>query len=86
MFLRTKCHSSNYSGLVIIAMKPKVEEKFYTAALWLFYRPQESFQTVTSIHMSFPETISFFTKVVPAIQTSHVRQIIYVCSCCCYLF
>jgi len=68
IFLRTKCHSPNYSVLLIIALKPQVEERFYTAALLLFYSPQESLQKVTSIHVSFLETISFFTKVVPTIQ------------------
>ena len=78
IFLRTKCHSRNYSGLWIIAMKPKVDEKFYTAALLLFYSPQESFQHVTSIHVSFLETVSFFTNVVPTVP-ARMSFRLYIC-------
>jgi hypothetical protein len=68
IFLRTKCHSPNYSGLLVIAMKPKIEEKFCMAAQLLFYGPQESCQKVASFHVSFLETISIVTKVVPTIE------------------
>jgi len=84
IFLCTKCHSHNYGGLLVIAMKPKIEEKFYMAVMLLFYSPQESFQKVTSIHVSFLETISIVTKVVPTIQARMSVILDYLCSYYCY--
>lgn len=79
-----KCHSPNYSGLLIIATKPKVEEKLYTATL-LFYIPQESFQQEISIHMHIFWKL-YELSLIPIIQARMSVILDDLWSYCCYWF